>query len=162
MLYFKKAGRVQNIVHHLKYHHGTDLGIFLGRIMGARLLNNPHYTSADWLVPVPLHKKRLKKRGYNQSYALCLGIADALRIPVSTNNLIRAENTASQTKKSRYTRYENMRSVFQVAEPDQFTGKNVLLVDDVITTGATLEACGNALLKAGAANISIAALAFAD
>ena len=162
MLYFKKANRVQNIMHQLKYRHKTELGVFMGRLLGARLLQNNDFSKADWLVPVPLHPARQKKRGYNQSQLICAGAAEILDIPVSNNNLIRALETASQTKKSRYMRYENMQSVFLVVNPESYTNKHVILIDDVITTGATLEACAIKLLEAGAAMVSIAALAFTE
>lgn len=162
MLYFKKANRVQNIMHQLKYRHKTDLGIFMGRLLGARLLKNNDFSTADWLVPVPLHPARQKKRGYNQSQLICAGASEILSIPVSSNNLIRALETTSQTKKSRYMRYENMQSVFLVVNSESYLNKHLILIDDVITTGATLEACAISLLEAGAAKVSIAALAFTE
>lgn len=162
MLYFKKANRVQNIMHQIKYRHKTDLAIFMGRLMGERLKINIQFSNSDWLIPVPLYPARQKKRGYNQSQLICEGIAEILEVPVLKNNLIRAEETSSQTKKSRYMRYENMQSVFLISNPEIILNKHLILVDDVITTGATLEACAIQLLANGAASVSIAALAFTE
>ena len=162
MLYFKKANRVQNILHQLKYRHKTELGVFMGLLLGERLKISCQFSSADFLVPVPLHLARQKKRGYNQSQLICKGASEILQIPVSVNNLVRILETTSQTKKSRYMRYENMQSVFLVSNPELFKNKHLILVDDVITTGATLEACAIQLLAVGAANVSIAALAFTE
>jgi ComF family protein len=162
MLYFKKANRVQNLMHNLKYNNKTDLGVLLGKLLGDRLIEHEKYRSADLIMPVPLHKKKLRSRGYNQSYFIASGAAEILGITLSVTHLLRTEATESQTKKSRYTRYENMQSVFAIANAEDLTGKHILLIDDVLTTGATLEACGNELLKNGAAKISIATLAFTE
>lgn len=162
MLHFKKGNRIQNIMHQLKYRSKTELGIYMGTLLGQRLINNQAAWSADCLVPVPLHRKRQKKRGYNQSGLICNGIASITSFPVSENNLIRVGFTESQTTKSRYSRFENMNSAFKVVDPSKFSGKNLILVDDVITTGATIEACIIHLLEAGASSVKVAALAYTD
>ncbi len=162
MLYFKKGGTVQNLIHSLKYKNQTGVGVKLGNLLGERLILGSNYANIDVIIPVPLHQKKEKSRGYNQSKYIANGIAEVLKIPVCENILQRNTATATQTKKARYTRYENMKAVFSINQTEQISGKHVLLVDDVITTGATLEACGLELIDAGVLKISIAALAFAE
>ena len=162
MLYFRKHSKVQNLIHNLKYNNKTEVGILLGNKLGERLKSSPLYQHIDLIIPVPLHLKKLRIRGYNQSLYIAEGISKVLDVPFSEAELIRSAATESQTKKSRYNRYENMQDVFKVVKPEQLSGKHILLIDDVITTGATLEACANELLKNGVAKVSIAALAFAE
>ena len=162
MLYFKKGTKVQNLMHSLKYKSQTDVGVRLGYLLGDKLKLGSQYGDIDLIIPVPLHPKKERLRGYNQSEFIANGIAEALDVPVSTSHLLRDKSTESQTKKARYTRYENMQSVFKIAHQEQLQNLHVLLVDDVITTGATLEACGNILLTAGIKKLSIAAIAFAE
>lgn len=160
MLFFKKGGNVQQIIHHLKYSHKPELGLKLGELLGERLATAPSYQQLDLLVPVPLHKKRERQRGYNQSACIAEGISRILKVPMSKSQLIRNIPTDSQTKKGRYLRFENMLKAFEVKDESQLKGKHILLVDDVLTTGATLEACGLELLKCGIQKLSIATLAF--
>jgi ComF family protein len=162
MLYFRKHSKVQNLIHNLKYNNKTEVGVLLGNKLGERLKSSPLYQDIDLIIPVPLHLKKLRIRGYNQSLYIAEGISQILDVPFSEAELIRSAATESQTKKSRYNRYENMQDVFKVVKPEQLSGKHILLIDDVITTGATLEACANELLKNGVAKVSIAALAFAE
>ncbi|WP_421945908.1 ComF family protein [Pedobacter sp.] len=131
-------------------------------MLGDRLNDNSIYKQADILIPVPLHKKKLRIRGYNQSSFIAEGISEIMNIPLDEEILIRNTSTESQTKKNRYNRYENMKDVFGIAKPEKIKGKHILLIDDVVTTGATLEACANVLLECGAEKVSIAALAFAE
>jgi len=162
MLYFMKGSKVQNLIHNLKYNNKTEVGVLLGNKLGERLKSSSLYQDIDLIIPVPLHLKKLRIRGYNQSLYIAEGISKVLDVPFSEAELIRSAATESQTKKSRYNRYENMQDVFKVVKPEQLSGKHILLIDDVITTGATLEACANELLKNGVAKVSIAALAFAE
>jgi ComF family protein len=162
MLYFRKGAKVQNLIHNLKYNGRTDVGVLLGNMLGERLITSTLYKDIDLIIPVPLHHKKYKHRGYNQCTFIAEGIAEKMEIGFSEENLIRNTSTESQTKKNRYNRYENMQDVFKVSTPTHIAGKHILLVDDVITTGATLEACANELLNNGAAKVSIAALAFAE
>jgi ComF family protein len=162
MLYFRKGAKVQNLIHNLKYNGRTDVGVLLGNMLGERLKTAALYQDIDLVIPVPLHRKKYKSRGYNQSTFIAEGIAAQMGIGISEDHLIRNTSTGSQTKKSRYNRYENMVDAFKVNDPEDITGKHILLVDDVITTGATLEACANVLLAIGATKVSIAALAFAE
>lgn len=162
MLYFRKGTKVQNLMHSLKYKGKTDVGIKLGSMIGERLKSSNNYNNIDLIIPVPLHLSKERFRGYNQSKTIADGIAEILEVAVSTSHLLREKPTETQTKKSRYTRYENMQSVFNVINFEELKNLHILLVDDVITTGATLEACGNALLNVGIKKLSIAAIAFAE
>ena len=162
MLYFKKNTKVQNLIHSLKYDGKTEVGVFLGKLMAQQLKKSEFYQDIDLVIPVPLHQKKLRTRGYNQSEYIANGLAEEMGITASTKNLLRKKATESQTKKTRYIRFENMQDVFEIKNPAELSGKHVLLVDDVITTGATLEACGNALLTSGVKKLSIAAIAFSE
>lgn len=160
MLYFKKGSKTQNLIHHLKYKGQTEVGYVLGSLLGEKLALSHQYKAIDCIVPVPLHLKKERSRGYNQSRYIADGIAHQIAVPINYNSLFRKKATKSQTQKSRYTRYENMQTVFQIDYPETLKNKHVLLVDDVITTGATLEACGHSLLNSGVKKLSIATLAF--
>lgn len=162
MLYFRKGSKTQNLIHNLKYNAKTEVGTMMGTFIGDRLKANQLYADIDLIVPVPLHAKKLRSRGYNQSAFIAQGISAALMVSVCENALIRKVATESQTKKSRYNRYENMLLVFTAKDPAIFLSKHILLVDDVITTGATLEACASLMLSHGAAKVSVAAIAFAE
>jgi ComF family protein len=162
MLHFKKGSRVQHLLHRLKYNGQSDLGIQLGQLLGERLNESSNFLGIDLVIPVPLHKRRERIRGYNQSKCIADGLAERLGVPVLTDVLIKPFSTASQTRKGRFSRYENLRSVFKVIDMQSIQNKHILLVDDVITTGATLEACGQVLFAAGISNLSIATVAFTD
>jgi ComF family protein len=162
MLHFKKGSRVQRLIHRLKYNGQTELGFELGQLLGERLMQSNSFLGIDLIIPVPLHIKRERLRGYNQSKCIADGIAERLHVPVLTNALVKPITTASQTRKGRFSRYENLKSAFQVIDEPSIQNKHVLLVDDVITTGATLEACGLVLYAAGISKLSIATLAFTD
>ncbi|MDQ8004304.1 MAG: ComF family protein [Pedobacter sp.] len=162
MLYFKKATKVQNLIHGLKYDGKTEIGITLGKLLAKKVIESEFYADIDLIIPVPLHQKKMRTRGYNQSEYIAAGLAEELNISVSTKYLLRDKSTESQTKKARYTRYENMQDVFSVIKAEELAEKHILLVDDVVTTGATLEACGNILLNNGIKKLSIAAVAFAE
>jgi len=159
--YFRKGNKVQKLMYQLKYNNRPEVGTRLGRLYGAELKRSPAWAVPDAILPVPLHPRKRRKRGYNQSEYIAAGLAEALGIPVISDKLCRAEDTATQTRKARWARYENLREAFVVKDPAVLEGKHLLLVDDVITTGATLEACGLELLKLKDVRISIAALAFA-
>lgn len=162
MLYFKKGTRVQHLIHNLKYNGKTDLGVKLGELLANKLRNSPSFKDIDLIIPVPLHPKKLRIRGYNQSEHIAIGLGKELNLPIDSKSLIRKKATATQTKKARYFRFENMQTVFDVISRERIENKHVLLIDDVITTGATLEACGNALLANGIKKLSIASIAFAE
>jgi ComF family protein len=162
LLYFYKGGKVQNMMHQFKYRNMPLIGNKLGNLAGAQLIQSEWQGKIDMIIPVPLHPQKLRARGYNQSAQFAHGLADQLKIPVEEDNLIRVKYTDTQTKKSRFSRYENMKEVFTISHPERFEGKHVLLVDDIITTGSTLEACGIELLKIKGVTLSVAAIAYAE
>jgi len=159
--YFSKASAIQNCIHEFKYKGNIKLGLYLGRMMGKSILNSNRFSNIDLLIPLPLFTRKEFKRGFNQSSILCNGINEITNIPVMVNNVIRIKATETQTKKGRIERWENVEKSFSVADAETLKGKHVLLVDDVITTGATIEACGSQILKVEDTKLSIASLAFA-
>ena len=160
-LYFNKGNKVQLLVHQLKYNGRKDIGVFLGTLYGQTLKYAPSFNSADVIVPVPLHKKKYMKRGYNQSEQFGLGLSSVMSIPLDRHLLVRTKATETQTRKSRFSRYQNVREIFLVNQPENWRGKHLLLVDDVITTGATLESCIEALRVVPDVKISVAGIATA-
>ncbi|RYE21313.1 MAG: ComF family protein [Sphingobacteriales bacterium] len=160
--YFTKGGHVQNMVHRFKYDGRQQIGVLLGNIAAGQLVTNAVFNTVDVIVPVPLHKSKQHKRGFNQSACFADGLADKLQAVVEIDNLIRLTATETQTKKSRFSRFENMREVFGVQHPERLENKHVLLVDDIVTTGSTLEACGIELLKIPGLKLSIATIAYAE
>ncbi|MDU0370592.1 ComF family protein [Hymenobacter endophyticus] len=161
-LRFQKHGRVQHLLHQLKYRGQQEVGRVLGRWYGQELREARLHPAPDLVVPVPLHARKLAQRGYNQADSFAEGLATGLQIPWAAEALRRTTYTNSQTQKNRIQRWQNVETVFAVAQPEFIQQKHVLLVDDVLTTGATLEACAAALLAAGAAQVSIATIATAD
>ncbi|AHJ95600.1 competence protein [Hymenobacter swuensis DY53] len=161
-LRFQKHGRVQHLLHQLKYQGQQDVGRVLGRWYGQELTEAGLQAAFDLIVPVPLHARKLAQRGYNQADSFAEGLAQGLQLPWHAAALHRVMNTKSQTRKNRMERWENVETVFEVAEPNLVHGQRVLVVDDVLTTGATLEACCAVLLAAGAREVSIATIATAD
>ncbi|KAA9332968.1 ComF family protein [Hymenobacter busanensis] len=161
-LRFLRRGRVQHLLHQLKYQGQREVGSALGLMYGQELADSELVTGIDLIVPVPLHPRKLAKRGYNQSDSFAEGLAQSLQVPWSATGLHRTSYTVSQTRKTRAERWENVADVFGVSKPDTVQGQHVLVVDDVLTTGATLEACAIKLLDAGAAKVSIATIACAD
>lgn len=158
---YYKGSRFVKILHRLKYEHRPAIGMALGKLYGYQLKHSGLYLLPDFIVPVPLHRKRKRKRGYNQSEMIARGLGRALDVPVRTDLLIRTAKTQTQTNKSRTDRYDNVHGKFNVANPSGIENKHLLLVDDVITTGATLEACAEELLKTQNVKVSVASLAYA-
>ena len=143
--FFSKKGKVQHLIHQLKYKGNSEAGIFLGQQLGETIKDAPLFQGIDYLIPVPLHPKREKQRGYNQSLMIARGISEVTGIPIGDKYLRRAVNTATQTHKTKEERYQNVKDIFEVCFPEELKGKHVLLIDDVLTTGATLEACAHQL-----------------
>lgn len=159
--YFTKESLMQHLMHQFKYKRNKELGLQLGRIMGEKIKASARF-EVDALVPLPLFPAKEKRRGYNQATLLCEGMAETMNIPVLDKAIIRPQHTETQTKKGRIERWKNMEGKFILSDPGALRNKHVLLVDDVITTGATLEACGNELLKAGGVQLSVATLCVAS
>jgi ComF family protein len=158
--YFTKDSLVERLMYHFKYRGNKELGLFLGKLMGHQLKESNRFSYLDALVPLPLFPSKERKRGYNQAAILCDGISEILEIPVLKNAVIRTTYTDSQTKKSRVERWQNMEGRFQLNDETSIREKHLLLVDDVITTGATLEACGQELLKGEDTKLSIATFCY--
>jgi len=159
--HFDKGGRLQHLLHQLKYKGNCRVGQKLGTLLGADLIQNTLYQDIDAIIPVPLHPKKEKKRGFNQSAEIGKGLSESMCRPLIEGNLVRAINVASQTRKGRFERWENVSGIFRTKDGVGLTGKHLLLVDDVVTTGATLEACCEPLLAIPGVRVSIATLACA-
>ena len=151
---------VQRLIHEVKYKENKKLGVLLGEEMGRLLAPTFKEFKIDIMLPMPLHPKKQKKRGFNQASLLCKGISNTTDCHFDEGLLIRNTNTSTQTKKSRIERWENVQDVFTVSHPELLTGKHVVLVDDVITTGASTEACASILLHNKCASVSVCSLAF--
>ena len=160
--HYQKGNTVQDLVHELKYNGKKQLGTYLGKWYGNDLKESPLFNKVDAIVYIPLHPTKLKKRGYNQSALFAEGLAQSMGVPLLHGALSRVKNTDTQTRKSRIERWANVEGIFKVDKPEELINKHVLLVDDIITTGATIEACAVELLKANPASISIASIGCAD
>jgi ComF family protein len=160
LCYFNSGSLIQSLLHQLKYKGNKELGYFLGRLMGSVFIESNHFNNMDALLPLPLHPAKEKKRGYNQARVLCEGMSETMNIPVLNNNVHRVSATSTQTKKNRIERWQNIEGKFAISNKEQLENKHVLLVDDVITTGATLEACGMEILQVENVRLSIASLAY--
>ena len=159
--YFAKGSKIQHLIHQLKYKGKKEIGIFIGKQYGLDLIDSPQFNTVDIVIPVPLHRKKQKQRGYNQSEQFAIGISGSMKIELDTKSLYRKIASQTQTKKSRFKRWQNVSEIFDVRQTDSLIGKHILLVDDVITTGSTLEACANALFKVPDVRISVAVIALA-
>ncbi len=145
--YFSKESLVQHLIHQLKYKNNKEVGEYLGKLLGYKLQASTQFKEVDVLVPLPLNPKREFKRGYNQAAAICEGIAAIWNKPIVKNIVMRSVFTETQTQQSRIHRLQNMQGVFAVENEAALAGKHILLVDDIVTTGATLEACGSVILQ---------------
>jgi ComF family protein len=161
-LRFVKSGKTQRLLHQLKYHNQPEIGKVLGNWYGKDLDDTIQKHKIELIVPVPLHKKKLKRRGYNQSDGFAIGISEALNVEVNCTALKRVKESETQTKKSKLERWENVEDVFLVQNVDVIINKHIMVVDDVITTGSTLASCAIELLSKGAASVSIVTIAVAE
>lgn len=159
-LRFRKVGIVQHLLHQLKYNNHPEVGVRLGKLFGKEMMQ--YGLEYDLIVPLPLHASRQKNRGYNQSAKFAEGLGDSLNVPFNANACVRLKNTQTQTKKTRSERWENVEAAFSIKDNCVIENKRVLLVDDVITTGATIEACGQKLIEAGCRELSVACIAEAQ
>lgn len=159
--FFQKGSDFQKLIHELKYRGNSEVGVTMGKYAGVDLMESSEFSSVDMIVPVPLHEKKEAKRGYNQSEMIGRGLAEVMGKSLNVKNLYRMQERATQTRKSVYERYENTQGIFGVKRPVEFSGKHILLVDDVLTTGSTLEACIQALLTIENIKVSVFTLAVA-
>ena len=158
---FEKGSRYQQLLHQLKYKGNRRMGRYLGSLLGVDLLESTYHTT-DYVIPVPLHPSRERKRGYNQSVLIAEGLSLILQIPILDNLIYRVLNTESQTNKNRFDRSQNMEGVFALrSDSQEYSGKKLLLVDDVITTGSTIEACALELQKIDNVKLYISSVACA-
>lgn len=160
-LYYTKGGDVRRLLYELKYYGNKEAGEVMGRIMAAELLSSCFFEGVDWIIPVPLHPRKERRRGYNQSDCLARGISAVTGIPVSAEMLVRSRYTETQTRKGQYERWENVQNIFLCPSPRLLQNKHVLLVDDVLTTGATIVSCADALRRVPGLRISVLTLALA-
>ena len=156
--FYQKDNNSQKIIHHIKYKNEKELGQYLGSKYGSLLKKTSWVTEADFLLPVPLHPKKQKSRGYNQAEWIAKGISETTNIPINTKILCRNKHTDSQTRKGRYNRWQNTSGIFSINNPDSLTNKSVIIVDDVVTTGATIEACTYHLEKIPGITIHVLSL----
>jgi ComF family protein len=159
--FYNKGSRIRSLIHNLKYKGIKEIGYELGRIYGLSLKSSGFTANIDLIIPVPLHPSKKRIRGFNQSDSISSGIADATGLPVDASSLARTVVSATQTKRSRYERWTNVEGIFHVTDPEIIRGRHILLVDDVITTGSTIESCVYELLKVEGVKVSVVALAFA-
>ncbi len=161
-LNMSKEGIVRRIIHDLKYHGNKNAGLVLGNLFGAELCKSSSMNQFDYLMPVPLHPKRLLERGYNQCDCIVEGMSQSMEIPISKNHLVRSKYNLSQTKNGKYNRWENVEGIFSVQRANELEGCHVLLIDDIITTGSTIEACAAELTKIKDLKLSVASIAMTE
>ena len=162
LLFFRKKGSTQKLIHNLKYKGNEDIGVFFGNWLGELLKENHEFNGIDYIIPVPLHPKKLKERGYNQVTKFGEKLSCHLNIPLIKNNLIRTSLSKTQTAKDRFERFKNVETNFALRNPAFFDEKHILIIDDIITTGATLEACAKEFSKSKNCKISILTMAYKE
>jgi len=162
LLFFRKQGITKNLIHDLKYKGNEEVGVFFGNWIGEIVAKNKEFSTVDFIVPVPIHAKKKKIRGYNQvtKFGECLSVH--LKVPLNEDVLIRQSATKTQTLKSRFERFNDLESKFLARNASVFIEKHILIIDDVITTGATLEACAQELLKTPGIKISILTMSYTE
>lgn len=160
--FYRKGSDFRQILHQLKYGGQKGIGAIMGRYMAAELLESGFFEGVDVILPVPLHKKKQQIRGYNQSEWIARGIAAVTGISIDTESVVRQKNTDTQTRKSFFERWENVEGIFQLHHAESLTGKHILIVDDVLTTGATTVECASCLTEIEGIRISILTLAMAE
>ena len=160
--YFSKGELMQFLIHDFKYNGNKEAGIYLSEIMGANLLKSNRFNNIDYLIPLPLFAEKEYKRGFNQAEVICDGLSNSMNVPVLAKNVVRIRFTETQTKKHRTERWDNVNESFKIMDESVLKNKHILLVDDVITTGATLDACAQVINSIEGVKISIATLATAS
>lgn len=161
LLYFREGSNVQNMLHYLKYKKRKEIGEILGEIAGKKYLESVLFEKPDLMIPVPVHPKKVLKRGYNQSEVFAKSVSTIIGVDMMTHILLKEKWSESQTGKSRTERVTNVDEVFVLKRPNDVRGRHVLLLDDVVTTGATIEACCNALKEGQVGKISVLSIASA-
>ncbi len=161
LLFFNKESKYNRLLYQLKYQGRKEIGTFLGKLLGSRIKEGK-FDTIDIIIPIPLHKAKFRRRGFNQSAIIAEGISDILNKPVAGKVLYRKIFTATQTRKGRYDRWKNVVGIFESRNTHEIENKHILLVDDVVTTGATLEAAGSCLLKIPGIRLSVATAAYAS
>ncbi len=155
---YEKGAAVCNIIYSLKYHDQPDIGVFFGRLLAWDILDSGFFEGIDCIIPVPLAPGRLRERGYNQAAMIARGVSSKTGIPVLETRLVRTRENPTQTRQSVRGRFENAERLFEVRHPEELAGKHVLLVDDVVTTGATIRACADALMVCPGIRFSVLSL----
>lgn len=161
-LLFEKNGKVQNILHSIKYRNNKELAVLMGTLYAEELLKDAAFQEISSIIPIPLHPKKLKLRGFNQSERFASGLSNKLNIPMNTSCLFRAKESSTQTRKKKFERWENVEGIFELKNKEVLKDQHILLVDDVITTGATLEAAWDCLKTTEGLRVSVASIAFAE
>ncbi|GAB1308696.1 ComF family protein [Urechidicola sp. KH5] len=162
LFFFHKNHIVQKVIHQLKYRGHENIGDLLGNWLGYEMLKSNRFKTIDVIVPVPLHPAKLKKRGYNQLTLFCKALSKLLNAPINTSTLIKTKQRVSQTKRTKFNRWENADKQFEITNTSELRGMHVLLIDDIITTGATITNCANALFKISEIKLSIAVMAYTE
>ncbi|MFY9243003.1 MAG: ComF family protein [Polaribacter sp.] len=162
LLFYRKEGITQKLMQELKYRNNEEIGVFFGNWIGKMLQENQEFNKIDYIIPVPLHPKKFRERGYNQVTKFGEKLSEHLEIPFVEYNLVRISATKTQTLKERFERFKNVDTKFLLKNPEKFKNKNILLIDDIITSGATLEACAKEFLKSSNCTISILTMAYTE
>jgi ComF family protein len=162
LFYFRKGSNYRPMIHRLKYKGKCNIGLRLGEELGVCLGNSLLYSDISMIVPVPLHPAKERLRGYNQSEYIAYGISNVTNLPLEKRNLIRTKYTQTQTRKNAAERWENVQSVFDVRDKSRLNGEHILLIDDVITTGSTVESCASTILNSSTCKVSIASIGYAS
>lgn len=158
---FEKKGRVQQLIHAIKYQNQKELAVYLGEVLGREFTLSGNTHLFDLIIPIPLHKNKLKKRGYNQSEFFSKGLSKGLKCQLLNDTLIRISDSATQTRKKKFERWENVEGIFKINAPEKLKNKHVLIVDDVITTGATIDSAWQSIKEIEGVKVSVACIAFA-
>lgn len=161
-LFYERGDKTSDLIRTLKYHDKPEIGVFLGAMMASELAAYGFFKDIDLIIPVPTDSQKLKTRGYNQVEAIAEGLGKITHLDIDDKSIIKMTMTDSQTHKNDRQRKDNGKHIFRLTDDKDIKGKNILLIDDVITTGATLYACASCLTKAHPATISILTLALAE